>query len=339
MEIDHLHLYVEDAQQTGNWFSQTLGFRPLARRIETHSHCEILHQGAILLVISSPKSVLSPISQHLQRFAPGIVNVAFRVECLKIYQERLKAENLVPRAVTHPLSGRLGISFSAWGSLQHSVFDAETPLSLPSADLQAIDHVVLNVPQGQLSSVSNWYQRLFGWRIQQIFEIETPYSGLQSHALMDASGRVQFNLNEPTSATSQIQTFLNHHRGAGIQHIAFSTKNILETVKQSCQHGLQVLGVPKIYYEQLKARGQRLLGLSRADWEELERLQILLDWATPDSKRLLMQIFSEPLFGVGSCFLEIIERRERAHGFGEGNFQALFEAVEAQERAADFSQA
>mgnify|MGYP001766939050 CR=1 FL=1 len=156
---------------------------------------------------------------------------------------------------------------------------------------------------------------------------------MYSQALVDPSGKVQLNLNEPTSADSQIQEFLDHHRGAGIQHIALRSHDIIETVAQMRSGDVSFLPIPQTYYTQLQQRFQNdlTLPLTTQEWEKIKHEQILIDWNHQEPNSLLMQIFTEPIFEKPTFFLELIERRKQARGFGEGNFQALFEAVEREQ--------
>jgi 4-hydroxyphenylpyruvate dioxygenase len=194
--------------------------------------------------------------------------------------------------------------------------------------------VVLNVPKADFSEASHWYQRLFNWHVQQRFTIATPHSGLYSEALIDQEGKVQFNLNCPNNPQSQIQIFLDQNRGPGIQHVAFSSSNILVTVEKLKQNAVKFLTVPRHYYTRQQQQFESTHHqLSREiNWQALQDLGILIDNNTSNPYQLLLQIFSQPLFGQSSCFWEIIERHQQAAGFGEGNFQALYEAVEASER-------
>ena len=143
-----------------------------------------------------------------------------------------------------------------------------------------------------------------------------------------ASG-VQLPLNEPASANSQIQEFLDLNRGAGVQHIALQTGNILQIVPRSRAAGLNFLSVPSSYYTQLKQRCGGYLPVT--ELEEIARSQILVDAPDLSSPGLLLQIFTQPIFEEATFFLEIIERRCLARGFGEGNFRTLFQAMEKEQ--------
>ena len=208
---------------------------------------------------------------------------------------------------------------------------AQTPL------ISAIDHVVLNVPVGEIEPAVAWYEKAFGMERQQRFSIQTNRSALHSQVLKHPEGNVQFPINEPASPHSQIQEFLDAYGGAGIQHIALRTENILEAIAHMRDQGVLFLDVPPTYYEQIQKRNEFSSGLE--NFEAIARLKILVDWPTHNPDALLLQTFTQPLFGQPTFFFEVIQRQlydtpqgqQHVQGFGEGNFQALFEAVEREQ--------
>jgi 4-hydroxyphenylpyruvate dioxygenase len=141
---------------------------------------------------------------------------------------------------------------------------------------------------------------------------------------------VQFPINEPTSANSQIQEFLDVNQGPGIQHIALQTPQIVKAIAQLRHRGLSFLPIPSTYYTQLRTQHQGL-PLSTAELEEIAAQEILVDWHNEASQALLLQTFTQPIFEQPTFFFELIERRQEAQGFGEGNFRALFEAIEREQ--------
>jgi 4-hydroxyphenylpyruvate dioxygenase len=263
--------------------------------------------------------------------------VAFQVAHWSAFNEKLAVLGIATTPIVHPLTEAMGLTFTAWGNVRHSLFPRRQPLDNKAGlGLMAIDHVVLNVPKADFQAASSWYQTLFKWRVQQRFTITTPYSGLYSEALIDPGEQIQFNLNCPSNQHSQIQTFLNHNHGAGIQHVAFRSHSILETIKRLRQNSVAFLSVPEHYYvrkQQQFTATPRPDHSPHIDWQTLQDLGILVDGEKTHQSSLLLQIFTQPLFGQSSFFWEIIERCQRATGFGEGNFQALYEAVEAGENS------
>jgi 4-hydroxyphenylpyruvate dioxygenase len=192
-----------------------------------------------------------------------------------------------------------------------------------------IDHVVLNVANGNLESAVSFYEKTLGFQRQQTFNIQTHRSGLHSQVMVHPHGGVQLPINEPSSENSQIQEFLNLNRGPGIQHIALATHDILQAVAQLRASGLSFIQVPPRYYRNLQQRqGFRK---SAAQWAEIEAQEILVDWHSDDPEKMLLQTFTQPIFSQPTFFFESIERRCQAQGFGEGNFQALFQAIEQEQ--------
>ncbi|MBE9048228.1 VOC family protein, partial [Pleurocapsales cyanobacterium LEGE 10410] len=172
----------------------------------------------------------------------------------------------------------------------------------PPSNVTNIDHVVLNVAKDRLNSAVELYQALFGFKIQQSFNIKTEKSGLYSQALVDDSGAVQFNINEPTSANSQIQEFIDLNGGSGIQHLALRSHNLIADVAQMQQNGISFLKVPQSYYSKLN----RLPSLSTEEWQAIATEQILVDSDRTTPQSLLMQIFTQPIFEQPTFSLEFI---------------------------------
>ena len=201
--------------------------------------------------------------------------------------------------------------------------------------LQTIDHVVINVAKGQMAIAADWYQRVFGLQPKQRFEISTAHSGLCSQVLTHPSGSLQLPINEPTSHRSQIQEFLDHNRGPGVQHAALRSPNAVGAIAHLRQRGLDLIDVPTTYYEDLCNRLVQT-DTPSVDITDLRMQQVLLDWAAGGKRGALLQTFTKPIFSEPTFFFEVIERGKymengqikSAQGFGEGNFQALFEAVE-----------
>jgi 4-hydroxyphenylpyruvate dioxygenase len=196
---------------------------------------------------------------------------------------------------------------------------------------------VLNVQTGELEGAIAWYEKTLGFQPRQSFEIQTDRSALCSQVMVHPDGTAQFPINQPASASSQIQEFLDWNRGGGIQHIALQTPHIVEAIDQFRQQGLVFLPVPFSYYEQLRLRPG--FNLSELEWQTIARQEVLVDWQIEIPQALLLQAFTQPIFSEPTFFFELIERRQiwknqqpyQSQGFGEGNFQALFEAIEREQ--------
>jgi 4-hydroxyphenylpyruvate dioxygenase len=356
MEIDYVHFYVEDAKASCDWFVNYMGFQAFASATSRQTHTVVVKSGAVYFVLSSPLTQESPVAQYLRLHPPGIVDIAFVVSNLAGVMERAIANGA--KVLQQPLvrGSRKWGKIAAWGSLCHTLseytesrFSSTNENRFPLApslqplapifklgattDLglfKGIDHVVLNVAAGALERSLSWYEAVLGFQRQQAFTIQTDRSGLRSQVLIHPESGVQFPINEPTSANSQIQEFLDVNQGPGIQHIALQTPQIVRAIAQLRQLGLSFLSIPGTYYNQLRLN-YPALPLSTAELDEIAAQQILVDWQDTSSQALLLQTFTQPIFQQPTFFFELIERRREAKGFGEGNFRALFEAIEREQ--------
>ena len=353
MNFEYLHLFLKNAAVWRDWFIEKLDFWPIAGE-GLHSLGEFAIQyGPIVILLSSEGSGRPEVHKFLQTYAEGIGDVAFRVPNLDAIVARVRALGGKISEPIHALPTGTGslrwCRIRGWGSVSHTLI--ESPLTLaaslshpsqaaPSAALPwlSIDHAVLNVPTGELEDAVNWYTTYLGFTQQQQFLIETPRSGLRSTVLRHPNGNATLPINEPTSPNSQIQEFIDQHQGAGIQHVALKTQNLVQTIAVLRQRGLSFLSVPDIYYQQLQSRPG--FWQEAGDWEAITQQQILVDWPAADAQTRLLQTFTQPLFDQPTFFWEFIERQSRmtpagmrrADGFGEGNFQALFEAIEREQQ-------
>jgi 4-hydroxyphenylpyruvate dioxygenase len=343
MEIDHLHFHVDDATCWRDWLIDHFSFEPVA---PSPWHCpgaEVLQAAAIQLAISDGSGSAAG-ANFLQTHSPGVGDLAFRVKDLDQWISRVKAMGgVILQPIQHdPHWGRWG-QVQGWGDLRHTLIERFSPgprANPPAANLpwQQIDHAVLNVPQGELELAAAWYESALGFQRQQSFAISTPHSGLRSLVIKHPQGTATLPINEPTAQNSQVQEFLDHHQGSGIQHVALGTQNIVATVAALRHRGIAFLSVPSRYYEQLAQRPG--FWATASDWAAIAQQQILVDWAPETPQARLLQTFTEPLFAKPTFFWELIERQvqrtglleQRAEGFGAGNFQALFEAIERQQR-------
>ena len=369
MNIDHVHFYVEDAAAWRDWFVNILGFRSIAECSTLHTQTEIVRNGKIQFVLSSPLTDVSPVSRYLSLHPAGIADVAFQVADLEqaLAVAIAQGANLLqPIQTQQQPQGRLKWAcISGWGDLTHTLVERSGFTSLlprhtelvqpvepfiqldlshylpPQPDALSnfidIDHIVLNVSAGDLENAVRWYEKILGFSRQQTFAIKTERSGLCSQVLIHPQSGVKFPINEPASATSQIQEFLDVHRGSGVQHIALKTANIVQTIAFLRQRGLNFLPVPSTYYSQLRQRPG--FCLTETEWQAIAQQQVLADWTEDTPQATLLQAFTQPIFAQPTFFFEIIERQTyccaerlaQAEGFGEGNFRALFEAIEREQ--------
>ncbi|WP_174762991.1 4-hydroxyphenylpyruvate dioxygenase [Anabaena sp. UHCC 0187] len=344
LRIDHVHFYVEDAQRWRDWFVYCLGFQAVNDGIfpslshhqkSLHTYTEVVKSGSVYFLLSSPILPISPVAEFLRQHPPGVADVAFAVDDM---------ETLIVRAISHGAKILQPVEddgfckyakISAWGSLNHTLITRKKAKiadreNISHHSITAIDHLVLNVGVGELETAVNWYQEIFDFQPQQSFNIKTDRSGLHSQVMISPHGNIQLPINEPASPSSQIQEFLEVNRGAGIQHIALLIPNLLDAIARFRAAGLSFLSIPQNYYSQLQQRYK--FPLSPQELKAISHQEILVDWhEDAPLGQLLLQIFSQPIFFEPTFFFEFIERRSLAQGFGEGNFMALFQAIEREQ--------
>ncbi|MCW6035377.1 4-hydroxyphenylpyruvate dioxygenase [Spirulina subsalsa FACHB-351] len=337
MKIEQIEFFVKNAQEWRHWFEQKMGFQWQSMTEDAQTVSHILSSGEIQLKLSSASHPQSPVFEYLQDHPPGVVNLVFHVQNLDTILERLTQHNWTYCAVQG--YHKRGIIIEIIDGLTQTLLeDNRNGLSKVSnrtvTGINAIDHLVLNVPTGQLEPVVKWYSEIFDLIPQQQFTIQTEQSGLYSQVLVHPQTGLQLAINEPTSANSQIQEFLDYNGKAGIQHIALRVEHIVKATKHLSLSGVRFLTTPDEYYQDLKGRIPPF-PLSPSQWQELEQWQILVEHQparhATQGDALLLQIFTEPIFGEPTFFFELIERRNNAQGFGEGNFTALFKAIERQQ--------
>jgi 4-hydroxyphenylpyruvate dioxygenase len=206
---------------------------------------------------------------------------------------------------------------------EQSIYDVDfTALSNarpPEAALARVDHLTHNVHRGRMDEWADFYRRLFNFREIRYFDIHGIATGLRSRAMVSPCDKIRIPINEPSDDKSQVQEYISAYHGEGIQHIALATDDIHATVEALRQRGVQFMEVPAAYYD---AVDERIPGHGE-DLERLKRDAILIDGSAGGG--LLLQIFTRTV--IGPIFFEIIQRKGD-EGFGEGNFKALFEAIE-----------
>ena len=357
MNIDHIHFFVEDASRQREWFVHCLGWTFVGHHQLRDRVIEVLRYRDTLFVLTSPRTSDSPVAAYLQTYAPGVVDVAIEVEDIasilgRSQESKLSGEtDAEPISLIYEIAEREGamsstrfanapsawICTTGWGRLRHTIIERSPstgswPSSHQESHRQGIDHIVLNVAKGELPMAVTFYREFLGLQPRQRFNIQTEHSGLNSQVLCDLDTQLYFNINEPTSEHSQIQTFINANRGPGIQHIALHSDPIVPTVTALRQRGTPLLSVPHTYYQHLeqRLRNRRSTLVQSQEWQHIIQQQILLDWHPERPEALLLQIFSQPVFKDNHFFFEFIERRQAVEGFGEGNFLALYQAIEAE---------
>jgi len=356
MHFHHLHFYVRDTAAWEAWFSQKLSFGSVPdnpKASDASSLYQVLRQGNIEIRLSAPsqKNQTCAVAEYLQQHPAGLVDVAFATEKFDaVLEQALNEGGTLSKPVTLDQSGQRQCQLNGWAHLRHTLIEVsdtwietrnsiqnDDSITAPQLKLSDIDHVVINVHQGELQQAAAWYQKIFGLISSQHFDIQTALSGLHSQVLNHPDGSMQLPINEPSSSNSQIQEFLLHNRGAGVQHVALRSDDAVDAITHFRAQGLSLLDIPPTYYDALHQRSDCPI----TDFSAISRQQILVDWPHGGKQGMLLQTFTQPIFAEPTFFFEIIERRsyvengqlKTAKGFGEGNFQALFEAIERSQLA------
>jgi 4-hydroxyphenylpyruvate dioxygenase len=321
--IAYIHFYVHDI---AHWFKKS--FQPLGFQLISQEPTQWkLRQGKIEFWLSHPQTIGDSIATYLKNHSPGIAEIGFHVQSIHAWVDELRQRDAF---CLKPIELRayqgqkyLYASIQAQGDVTFSFVEGllPAPENDPSQKfLHEIDHVVFNVPLGQLQTTVEWYERVLRFKRGSYFEISTDLTALKSQVMIGPND-IKIPINEPMGSTSQIQEFLDYNQGPGIQHISLHTPNIMSAVEHFRREGIQFLKIPDSYYDALSH-------LSADERKLLKSHQVLLDG---DKDRYLLQIFTEPIFEEPTVFLELIQREGFEQGFGQGNFQALFEAMEKEQ--------
>src|ERR687893_59244 len=349
--IDHVELYVGNAAQAAYYFVHAFGFTETAYsgletgRRDRVSH--VLEQGRIRLVLTGTLMGGDEISSHQAHHGDGVHKIALSVpDAAAAYAHAVDhgARGIMTPHWAEDEHGRVQLSSVAtYGDTQHLFVQrdgyegaflpgyerrAEATKDPDDMRLMAIDHIVGNVELGHMEEWVHYYERVFGMTEMIHFSdeaISTEYSALMSKVVTDGSGRLKFPINEPAQGKrkSQIDEYIEYYRGAGAQHIADATRDIVACVAALRERGVEFLTIPTEYYDEVPER----IGEINEDVEDLRRLGILVD---RDDEGYLLQIFTKPIGDRPTVFFEIIERHG-SRGFGAGNFKALFEAIEREQ--------
>lgn len=345
---DYLEFYAGNAKQTMHYFTKAFGFEAVAYSgLETGSRDKVsyvLKQNHMTFVISGALNPDHPIAEFVKKHGDGVKDVALRVEdCEQAYREAV-SRGAIPIMEPTEYTDEFGTVKKAiigtYGENIHSFIERknysgpflpgyiayQSPVKAEGTGIVGIDHIVGNVEV--MDEWVEYYQKVMGFTAVQNFsedDISTEYSALMSKVMQSGTGRIKFPINEPAEGRrkSQIQEFLEFYNGPGVQHIAILTNDIITTVAKLQENGVDFLSVPDTYYEELKDR----VGEIDEDIEALKKLGVLVD---RDDEGYLLQLFSKPIVDRPTLFIEVIQRKG-ARGFGNGNFKALFEALEREQ--------
>lgn len=351
---DHVELYVGNAKQAAYYYMAAWGFQPLAYAgLETglkDKTSYVLQQDKIRLVLTSPLRSGGEINRHIEAHGDGVKAIGLWVDdATKSYDETTKrgAESYFEPKTLTDKDGKGEVVLSGihtYGETVHVFVERGNyegpfmpgyrkwePFYKPAGvGLKYIDHMVGNVGWNEMNKWCQFYARVMGFAQLVSFDdkdISTEYTALMSKVMSNGNGRIKFPINEPADGRkkSQIEEYIEFYNGAGVQHMALATDNIIETVTALRNRGVEFLKVPVSYYEDVLER----VGEIDEDLEPLKELGILID---RDDEGYLLQIFTKPILDRPTMFIEIIQRKG-AKSFGKGNFKALFEAIEREQES------
>ncbi|MFM8432741.1 MAG: 4-hydroxyphenylpyruvate dioxygenase [Bacteroidota bacterium] len=347
---DHIEFWVGNAKQASYYYQHAFGFRLIAYAgPETGVRDRasyVLQQGKIRFVFSTPIRPNNEMADHIYRHGDGVRTLALWVDdAEKAYYETMSRgarSFAAPQSHTDEHGEVKTASIHTYGDTIHTFVErknytgpfmpgyrsASSTIEVKSVGLEVVDHCVGNVELGAMDQWVKFYEDVLGFKMIITFDdkdISTEYSALMSKVVANGNGYVKFPINEPAEGKkkSQIDEYLEFYKGAGVQHIAVLTNDVLATVTELKSRGVDFLTVPSTYYDELQDR----VGKIDENIDDLKKLGILVD---RDDEGYLLQIFTKPVEDRPTVFYEIIQRKG-AKSFGKGNFKALFEAIEREQ--------
>lgn len=347
---DYVELYVSNAKQAAHYYKSAFGFQSLAYAgLETglrDRESYVVVQDKIRLVLTSPLKSGTEIGRHIDKHGDGVKVTALWVDdATYAFNEAVKrgAKAFMEPTVEEDEDGRIVRSgIHTYGEVVHifverkdynGVFlpgfkEWKTRYNPESLGLKYIDHMVGNVELGKMNYWVKFYEEVMGFAQILSFDdndISTEYTALMSKVMSNGNGRIKFPINEPAPGLkrSQVDEYLDFYEGAGVQHVAVATDDIVATVTGLRDRGVEFLTVPTTYYDVLEER----VGKIDENIDALRELGILVD---RDDEGYLLQIFTKTVQARPTMFFEIIQRKG-ATSFGKGNFKALFEAIEREQ--------
>ncbi|MBM7647370.1 4-hydroxyphenylpyruvate dioxygenase [Bacillus ectoiniformans] len=346
--IHHLEIYAGNAKQSAYYYAKAFGFSIKAYRgLETGCRDRVsyvLEQGAIRLVITGALQSDTDVAEFVKLHGEGAKDIALKVKNIEeAYKGAVERGGIGLREpwteedengkVKKAIIGTYGDTIHTLvenvdykGAFMPGYVSYEFEVNSETTGLIGVDHIVGNVEV--MDEWTSYYEKVFGFNVLKHFDdedISTEYSALMSKVMMNGTGRIKFPINEPAEGKrkSQIQEYLEFYNGAGVQHLALLTNDIIGTISALKANNVEFLETPATYYEELTNR----VGEIDEDVKKLQDLNILVD---RDDEGYLLQIFTKPIVDRPTFFIEIIQRKG-AQGFGDGNFKALFESIEREQ--------
>lgn len=338
LNIDHLEFTVDSMNSPTISLFRKLGFQKSAFIDEGHRQEALFSQGQVRFLVKAHSDEKALSRQYYQNHGEGVSRISFQVESVEKALDRTLANGaqLVEDLKVEETSAGIvkTASIQGFGDVVNEFVErpknlfrpgfqtlSNDPQGLPlTTRVSRIDHLTNNVPKGQMDHWVEFYKRTYGFIETRYFDIKGSKTGLNSKVVQLADNSIIIPINEPEveNGKSQIQEFLDLHRGPGVQHIALMTPDIISTVGELKKRELQFLNVPSTYYEDIPNRPFTV----EENLKTLEELSLLVDG---DQEGYLLQIFSDTY--IGPLFFEFIQRKNH-WGFGNGNFQALFDSIE-----------
>jgi 4-hydroxyphenylpyruvate dioxygenase len=332
--IDHLEFTVDSLNSPTVKLFTTMGFSQTAEASEN----KLFTQGQVRFLVTANKDDNQLSRKYLKAHGEGVSKISFQVESVeKALEVTLKngaklIHDLKVQETAHGITKTASIQ--GFGDVINEFVERPTSEFRPGfknleTDSSAqplknrvsrIDHLTNNVPKGQMDHWVEFYKRTYGFVETRYFDIKGSKTGLNSKVVQLADNSIIIPINEPEKegGKSQIQEFLDVHKGPGVQHIALMTPDIISTVAELKERDVKFMSVPASYYEAIPTRPFKVT----EDLKVLEKINLLVDG---DKDGYLIQIFSDTY--IGPLFFEYIQRKNH-WGFGNGNFQALFDAIE-----------
>ena len=352
---DYVEFYVGNAKQSAHFYKTAFGFQSCAyggleTGLKDHTSY-VLKQDKIRLVLTSALNSNSPIGEHVKKHGDGVKVIALLVEDARsAFEETVKrgAKPFMEPKVEQDEQGEVVKSgIYTYGETIHMFIERKnykgtflpgfkewkSDYNPTAVGLKFIDHMVGNVGWNQMNETVKWYEEVMGFVNFLSFDdkqITTEYSALMSKVMSNGNGRIKFPINEPAKGKkkSQIEEYIDFYEGAGVQHLALASDDIIKTVRELKIRGVEFLPPPpQAYYDEIPKRLGVHSEIMKEDIKELQKLSILVD---ADEDGYLLQIFTKPVEDRPTLFYEIIQRMG-AKGFGAGNFKALFESIEREQ--------
>ncbi|GLR17178.1 4-hydroxyphenylpyruvate dioxygenase [Portibacter lacus] len=347
---DYVEFYVSNSKQAAHFYKTAMGFNSLAYSgLETGNKVTesyVVYQDKIKFVFTSPLKGNSEIGKQIDKHGDGVKTIALWVEdATQAYEEAIGrgAKSFFEPMIEKDDHGQvIRAGIHTYGDVVHVFVERKnyngvflpgfrawnSDFKVTSVGLKFVDHMVGNVEEGQMNEWVKFYEEVLGFKQILSFDdndISTEFTALMSKVMSNGNGRIKFPINEPAPGLkkSQVDEYLEFYNGAGVQHIAVATDDIIKTVTKLKSRGIEFLKVPQTYYDVLSER----VGKIDEDISALAELGILVD---RDEEGYLLQIFTKTVQARPTMFFEIIQRKG-ANSFGKGNFKALFEALEREQ--------